>query len=84
MLCEVDSGNITRFLVMLTGANESEIEKMLMSGIPPWVVANQYGKYEDFKEILKNNIAARLQILIDNEELTTDEANKMYNRINQY
>lgn len=84
MLCEVDSGNVTRFLVMLTGANESEIEKMLMSGIPPWVVANKYGKYDDYKEILKNNISARLQILIDNDELSHDEANNMYNRISQY
>lgn len=84
MLCNVDSGNVTLLLSMLTGADESEIEGLLFTGLPPWAVAAQYGKYNEFKDIIKSNYAHRLQKLVDNNELSASAANEMYNRISEY
>lgn len=84
MLCNIDSGNITLLLSMLTGAEESEIEGLLFTGLPPWAVAAQYGKYNEYKELIKANYALRLQTLVDNNELSPYTANEMYNRISEY
>ena len=56
---------------------------MLMNGIMPADVANQFGKYEEYRAFLKSNIAARLQVLIDNDEITVKEANELFNRISE-
>ena len=44
MLCQVESGNVTLLLTMLTGAQQSEIEAMLMNGVRPAEVANHAWK----------------------------------------
>ena len=83
MLVDVESGNVTLLLSLITGAEESVIEEMLMNGIMPADVANQFGKYEKYRAFLKSNIAARLQVLIDNDEITVKEANELFNRISE-
>ncbi len=83
MLCQVESGNVTLLLTMLTGAQQSEIEAMLMNGVRPAEVANHYGKYDEFVAFLKSNIAAKLQVLLENNEITVREANELFNRISQ-
>ena len=83
MLVDVESGNVTLLLSQITGAEESVIEEMLMNGIMPADVANQFGKYEEYRAFLKSNIAARLQVLIDNDEITVKEANELFNRISE-
>ncbi len=84
MLCNVDSGNTTLLLSMLTGVEESEIEELLITGLPPWTVAAKYGKYEEYKELIKTNYVQRLQTLVDENKLSANAANEMYNRINSY
>lgn len=84
MLCNVESGNVTAVLASLTGADAKEIEALLITGIPPWGVAARYGKYDEFKGIIKSNYIARLQTLIDGGEITVKEANEMFNKICDY
>lgn len=84
MLCNVESGNVTLLLTILTGAEQSEIEKMLMNGTRPAEVAEYYGKYDEFNLFLKKNIALKLQALIDNNEISVKEANQLFNQINNY
>ena len=84
MLCNVKSGNVTALLSSLTGADEKEIEALLLTGLTPWVVASRYGKYDEFKTIVKNNYATHLQVLITNNEISVSDANEMYNKISDY
>lgn len=84
MLCNVDSGNIVLLLSMLTGADENEIESLLFTGLTPWAVASKYGKYEEFKELIKENYAQSLNALVENNELSPAAANEMYNKISLY
>lgn len=81
MLCEVESGNVVLLLSLITGAEESLIEEMIINGIQPGEVANKFGKYDEYKQFLKNNVLSQLQTLIDNEEITVKEANDLFNRI---
>lgn len=83
MLCDVESGNITLLLSLITNAEESSIEKLLMNGVMPGEVAKFYGKYDEYKAFLKSNIAAQLQVLIENHELSNKEATDLFDRINE-
>lgn len=84
MLCNIESGNVTLLLSDITGADKREIESLLISGIPPWVVASKYNKYNEFKEVIKSNYAEHLQKLIDSNELSVHDANEMFNKISKY
>lgn len=84
MLCNVDSGNIVLLLSMLTGANENEIESLLLTGLTPWAVALRYGKYEEFKELIKENYTHSLNALVADNKLSPDAANEIYNKISSY
>lgn len=83
MVCQVESGNVIKLLTILTGAEQTEIENMLMSGTRPAEVADHYGKYDEYKDFLKVNIASKLQNLINEGEIGVKEANRMFNRINE-
>lgn len=84
MSCSVASGNVTELLSIITGANKSEIETLLLSGITPWVVAAKYGKYSEFKEMIKENYLDRLNKLVENNELSASEAIEMYEKISSF
>ena len=78
MLCNVESGNITQLLSILTGADQTEIEQMLMNGIHPAQVADYYGKYDEFNAFFKSNIASKLKALVDNNEISKKDASLFF------
>ena len=84
MPINVESGNISLLLSMLTGACQAEIETMLMNGISPARVAENYGKFDEFNAFFKRNIALKLKALVENNELSADEAVKFFkNAVNE-
>ncbi len=78
MLCDVESGNITKLLAILTEQNETDIEKMLMNGINPAQVADYYGKLDEFNAFFKTNIISKLRVLVNNKEITPDYAYEFF------
>lgn len=76
MLCNIESGNITLLLSKITGAEQTEIEQMLMNGTNPAEVADHYGKYDEFNAFFKSNIISKLNALINNNEISVSEANR--------
>ena len=84
MLCNIESGNITLLLSKITGAEEAEIEQMLINGVNPAEVADYYGKYDEFKAFFKSNIMSKLKTLVDNNEISLGDANSFYKQVVNY
>ena len=84
MLCNIESGNITLLLSKITGAEETEIERMLMNGVNPAEVADYYGKYDEFNAFFKTNIMSKLKTLVDNNEMSASDANSFYKQVVNY
>ncbi len=81
MVYDVESGNITKLLSVLTGQREEDVEKLLLNGMTPARVADRFGKLDEFKTFFKVNIMSKLKALIDRKEITVDEAYEFYKRL---
>ncbi|MEG2380236.1 MAG: hypothetical protein RSB38_00910 [Oscillospiraceae bacterium] len=77
MTCGIDSGNVSCLLSVLTGVTEAKIEKLLMSGITPWALADSFGKLNEFKDIIDGTIEMQLDNMVHEGTITRAVATEM-------
>lgn len=70
-----DESAVTR-LARIINLEETEVEKMIESGISPWKIAKAFGKYSKYKESVMETLLNNLDLLVLYGYLTREQADE--------
>lgn len=69
-----NSGNITSLLASVIDKDESDVEEMLITGVSPWKIAEEYGKFSELKDLVFENTLSYIDAMLESGKITQSDA----------